>query len=54
MAKRKKKQKKVWETLRNWNAVAAHFRTGGGAHGDRRTKRKRTRAAQKQTVLNEY
>lgn len=62
MAKRNKKTatklpkqaKPLHETVRNWAAVAAHGRSGGGAHGDRRTKRQRTRSDQKRSVFAEY
>lgn len=59
MAKRNKKNKRrkskpVHETVRNWTAVAAHFATGGGKHGDRRFRRKRTRAAQEKAAIAEY
>jgi len=53
-SKRKRKQKKVHETVRNWTAVAAHFASGAGKHGDRRLRRKRTRSAQKRAALAEF
>jgi hypothetical protein len=53
MAKGKnKKAKPVHKAVRNWTAVAAHFRNGG-AQQDRRTKRNRTRSEQKRRALND-
>lgn len=49
-----KAKKKVKLKIRNWSAVAAHFHTGGGTHGDKRTKRQRTRSAQKRTAIHEH
>lgn len=55
MAKRNKsKRKPLHQTVRNWNAVAAHFHTGGGTHGDKRLKRQRTRSAQKRAAIHEH
>lgn len=55
MSKRnKKKAKPLYETVRNWVLVAAHECTGGGSHGDRRTKRKRTRGDQKRAAIQDY
>ena len=34
MAKKNKKPKAV--KVRNWTAVAAHFKTGAGSHGDKK------------------
>ena len=34
MAKKIKKQKAP--KIRNWGAVAAHFKTGAGSHGDKK------------------
>lgn len=39
---------------RNAQAVTLALRNGGGKHADRRTKRNRTRAAQKRTALREW
>jgi hypothetical protein len=55
MAKRKKKkQKKVHDVVRNWTAVAAHFSSGAGKHQDGRKKRQRTRSAQQKAAIAEY
>ena len=40
--------------VRNWTAVAAFQRSGGGTHQDGRTRRRRTRNAQKRAALAEY
>lgn len=58
MAKRrnkKRKQKKI-EDLKPRRAVAlsAILATGSGQHGDRRLRRKRTRAAQKRAAIAEH
>lgn len=52
--KRKKKTKRLHETVRNWMAVEAHFASGAGKHNDRRNRRKRTRRAQKQAAIAEF
>lgn len=33
-----KKKKQPQQKQRNWIAVAAHFKTGGGSHGDKKKK----------------
>ena len=35
MSKKKKAQPRTPKT-RNWGAVAAHFKTGAGSHGDKK------------------
>lgn len=49
-----KAKKKVKPKFRDWLAVAAHFHTGGGTHGDKRFKRQRTRSAQKRAAIHEH
>ena len=51
MAKAKRK-KTTAETTGSPGARAAHLRSGAGKHGDRRTKRCRTRATQQAAALN--
>lgn len=58
MAKRRKKRikRKKIEDLKPRCAVAlsAILATGAGKHGDRRLRRKRTRAAQKRAAIAEH
>jgi len=52
--KTRKTEKPVYAVTRNWTAVAALLKTGGGAHNDRRTRRQRTRGDQRRAALQEY
>ena len=52
--KKRRQQKRLDERVRNWTAVSAKMATGAGQHQDRRTRRKRTRGAQKRAALAEY
>ena len=45
MSKNKKKKNVVKE--RNWIAVAAHFHTGGGSHGDKKKKESKYKCRKK-------
>ena len=51
MAKKNKKVTKVKE--RNWIAVAAHFHTGGGSHGDKK-KQASKKACRKKINLKKW
>ena len=54
MAKgRNNKAKRVHETVRNWVAVDAKFRSSGGAMQDRRTRRNRTRSEQNRNAMKD-
>jgi len=48
-----KKQNKKMLKPRNWTVIAAFQRGGGGTHNDRRTRRQRTRGAQKRAALQD-
>lgn len=55
MAKNKRKNSKAAHKIaRNWTAVAAFQRGGAGKHGDKRSKRRRTRGAAKRAAIREH
>lgn len=47
-----KRQKQALNTGRSADTLAMLLRTGEGSHGDRRTKRVRTRAAAKRQAIS--
>lgn len=51
---RKKVDKRLHNGGRNWLALAVHFATGAGSHEDGRTRRLRSRSAQKRAAINDY
>ena len=48
--KKNKKNKEIKE--RNWIAVAAHFHTGGGSHGDKRKEESKKKGRGKINIKN--
>jgi len=51
---KKKAVKRLHNGGRNWLALAVHFATGAGPHKDGRTRRLRSRSAQKRAAIVDY